>query len=191
MGPAPTLARAVRCPPMRRPARWLSTLCSVASLLLCVAVVVLWVRSGWVEYRGAFTAGSEHARPTTLGTGAARRGLVFLFIRGPSGWERGFDGSTSTSDPSAYDDFADADRKASVAGFRFYEYADSATAVSVVNIPYWFATLVTSAAPALWVWGGSKGRRRHPGHCPACGYDLRASPGRCPECGTSSGKVEP
>ena len=27
-------------------------------------------------------------------------------------------------------------------------------------------------------------RRRLPGLCPACGYDLRATPGRCPECGT-------
>ena len=35
----------VSCPPMRRLARRLFTLCSAVSLLLCVAVCVLWVRS--------------------------------------------------------------------------------------------------------------------------------------------------
>src|SRR5688500_8010138 len=37
----------LRCRPMRRLARRLFTLCSAVSLLLCVAVGVLWVWSHW------------------------------------------------------------------------------------------------------------------------------------------------
>src|SRR5688500_13777529 len=43
--PAPLLT-AVRCSPMRRLARHLFTLCAAVSLLLCVAVLVAWARSG-------------------------------------------------------------------------------------------------------------------------------------------------
>jgi len=54
-----------------------------------------------------------------------------------------------------------------------------------IALPCWFLLLLTSIAPfrQLWRWRKNKNRRR-PGHCAACGYDLRATPGRCPECGT-------
>lgn len=52
-----------------------------------------------------------------------------------------------------------------------------------VVIPLW-APLMLVGLPTLWMlW--SRRRRRPPGHCVACGYDLTGNvSGRCPECGT-------
>jgi hypothetical protein len=52
----------------------------------------------------------------------------------------------------------------------------------VIGVPYWLPMLV-SAIPAYGFTRHYR-RRRRPGLCPSCGYDLRATPGRCPECGT-------
>ena len=51
-------------------------------------------------------------------------------------------------------------------------------------LPYWLAFLLTLAYP-LGCLGRAWCHRRSikPGHCPNCGYDLRATPDRCPECG--------
>jgi hypothetical protein len=43
------------------------------------------------------------------------------------------------------------------------------------------AVLPSSSVGRFWVKRRRCGRRD--GHCPACGYDLRATPDRCPECG--------
>ena len=52
-----------------------------------------------------------------------------------------------------------------------------------IHFPIWVAALAFALLPAGRMY--SRLRRPHaPGHCPACGYDLRAAPGRCPECGT-------
>ena len=56
-----------------------------------------------------------------------------------------------------------------------------------VRVPYWLPAVLTAVPPSLLVLR----RRRHRNQardklCPHCGYDFRATPGRCPECGTAA-----
>ena len=55
-----------------------------------------------------------------------------------------------------------------------------------VLVPTWLAVSV-GVLPLVAVVVGRvrRGSRVEQGHCPACGYDLRATPGRCPECGAA------
>jgi hypothetical protein len=53
-----------------------------------------------------------------------------------------------------------------------------------IAFPLWLPTVAFAILPCLWLRRSF--RRRRPGHCPSCGYDLRASAGRCPECGTAA-----
>jgi hypothetical protein len=59
--------------------------------------------------------------------------------------------------------------------------------ILALRIPYWLVGLLC-APGALWSFVAipkfvvARIRLRY-GHCPACGYDLRATPDRCPECG--------
>jgi hypothetical protein len=65
-------------------------------------------------------------------------------------------------------------------GFAGFTYGRG-TLGSWAGVPVWFVTLVL-AGIGLSSWRLAR-RRRAPGLCRACGYDLRATPGRCPECG--------
>ena len=56
-----------------------------------------------------------------------------------------------------------------------------------ITVPYWLLLLFCTPAPAHWLYHRLRPRAADlPGHCPTCGYDLRAhKPGdKCPECGT-------
>ena len=56
--------------------------------------------------------------------------------------------------------------------------------VAGVAAPWWAVVAATAALPAARLARRvRRGRRAGPGHCVACGYDLRATPDRCPECG--------
>jgi hypothetical protein len=52
-------------------------------------------------------------------------------------------------------------------------------------VPYWAILPPLAAPPIVRAYRLLRRRRRvRAGHCPSCGYDLRATPDRCPECGT-------
>ena len=57
---------------------------------------------------------------------------------------------------------------------------------AVIEFPYWFLALLTSA-PLVRKVKIRRPRRANEGAsvCPSCAYDLRASPERCPECGAA------
>jgi hypothetical protein len=58
-----------------------------------------------------------------------------------------------------------------------------------VIAPLW-SIMVASLLCGFYFWRRAS-RIPPPGHCPKCGYDLRATPDRCPECGTECSTIPP
>ena len=138
--------------------RRLLNVLTLLSLLLCVAVVALWVRSYWVS------DGYEFVRKGVRWEAVSEKGTLWLS-----------DLPQKRIDPSHPSRMAKARLKP--------EHYDMPHALAVASLAVAPAVWLTLAASAR-----SRHRRRVDQNlCPRCAYDLRATPDRCPECGAAAG----
>lgn len=162
---------------MRKFADLLFKLCAAISLLVCVAVCVLWVRSYWVGDGCVWkpAAGDDRYYSTALALGRWR-----------------FDaGHWRTHEADFYRDISDPDyieADAGALGFALEFLHDDTPAGHLrLVFPMWAPAVVSGILPAMacivYAHRRRANVRRAAGLCPACGYDLRATPGLCPECG--------
>jgi hypothetical protein len=175
---------------MRPLPRILPNAATAASLALCVATAVLWVRSywrtdqsywdrgpdlayglrsakGWVTWRREVGPRRVLGVPTTRPGADFGAGLNELWRRGAFGLR---------ADESELTLWVDGTVNARGAK------------TLAVRVAYGWPMALTSvpalAYLAFRLRARTRCRRIADGLCPACGYDLRATPGRCPECGT-------
>jgi 4-amino-4-deoxy-L-arabinose transferase-like glycosyltransferase len=189
--------------------RRLLNLLTALSLLLCVAVVVVWVRStsgremiGWrTRYVG------ESAMHQTFRGLIWSRGDVVVAVNNYGHLDRRSGSPMPRSDwqgtqfyhrraePDSLRVRSD-DALLNWNGFcvDFTRIARNGAAVGSgeVGAPAWFLAAVTLAGPALWtakrLWRAKRlWSRRRRGLCPSCAYDLTGNvSGVCPECGSTA-----
>jgi hypothetical protein len=178
---------------MRRLVRWVFNCLAAASLLLCLATAVLWVRSYWV--RDDFDAVRPAVPDYEYNLALIRYGCSVTSNEGF------FYGWIGCSDPPR-------DQPAPPWNFRLSQMAadspellprfEFATGRETSEghafnmwhwlVPTWSLVLAFAVLPTIVAFRQIRAvrrrrRRSRLGLCPACGYDLRATPDRCPECG--------
>jgi hypothetical protein len=189
--------------------RWLRILLNVGtlvSLLLCVAILTLWVRSYWsietLKWELPRGDGSRSAERRMVSSVQGKMIAASILERTS---ERFAPLNPSPGKPvrltrRVADAAAIAEEQFHISpreldGFRLMQFgwlhrdyprADGGLeAYRALVLPYWMILTIFGALPLTRVAKllGRVRRRRGSGHCPTCNYDLRATPDRCPECG--------
>jgi hypothetical protein len=196
--------------PMRRLARHVFTILSAVSLLLCVAVVVLWERShSEILSLRRLTVTSPGARPnwdsTEVSAAWGQLRLERAVTRKDAAPQMT---STTVTDTGGWtlkrQPVLPGWQKPPVGMGTFWNRLGFARTqfngmISVNGVtPAGYSQVTRTYEMPLWLVGALAGvwpvivvavarlrrsRRVGFGYCAACGYDLRASPDRCPECG--------
>jgi hypothetical protein len=174
-------------------------LATCVSLLLCLAMLALWVRSHWVYDQ---VTRSQIVPPgrvfTTLRSLPGRLMWDRLYLtypkRPPPEWARPWPTarwSWDTSDAIGHSPILEGwgSRWELVRQpYRGQDHGEGGW-YQVLMLPHWSLAVATAVLPVWWLVGRLRRRRFGEGCCQKCGYDLRATPGRCPECGSTPAEV--
>lgn len=168
----------------------LFTILSAVSLLLCITVGTLWVRSHWVaDFISHRTVHRERPGFSEVGVESVWGSVHLTSLNSPA--------TLPPSEPVGLiygtEEFQRVgvlrDTGARKWGFGYDDKANGSGMVYwTVWLPHWLIVLSTAALPVAWALSQAKAtkmrRRLKQGLCLNCGYDLRGTPERCPECGT-------
>jgi hypothetical protein len=155
----------------------------VLSLILCLAMVGLWVRSYWrADILQFVSAGDVRIDLGSEG------GHLFAFYGRISDGTRHEDGWHHLVRP-----VTPGRRETWILGTEVHALIVTTTSMKGRSsyVRTWLPALLFALAPAWWVVGPwrRQSKRRKLGLCLKCGYDLRATPARCPECGREAATV--
>ncbi|MCE9589103.1 MAG: hypothetical protein K8S99_01100 [Planctomycetes bacterium] len=166
---------------------------AIASLLVAVLMMTLWVRSYWVVDALWYGEQSVGMGSDKIGIASETGRMMFVVQRDHSGmvvpnnrvhyaaWVCGWPhlGDSMTRGMSFRKVYWDCIGFHFVDDFRSYNQR-----TLYFGAPHWFVAILSLLPAFIWFWAKHR-RRRGPGLCNSCGYDLRASTGNCPECGAA------
>jgi hypothetical protein len=175
--------------------RVLSNLSTTVSLLLCGALVVLWLRSFWgrdaIEFQHSgvrWEVASEFGR---LRVGNAPQLRLDLDALANLNQQLAQDGRRRQQNPrdAAWLDLRQylAEQQRIMRRVKTWVPGPGPLPqlqLRQFELSHWPFIVAAAVLPAAWWIARARRRRRVAcGLCVECGYDLRASPDRCPECG--------
>jgi hypothetical protein len=187
----PTTKNAIQFPLMRRK---LFTLVAAISLVLCVLMSILWVRSVFAGAVVEFNVGQRQILVESVGGLLSAR---CVRIYEGLARERDKPRRLFESQPrSAFNtNYTNGNPWTHLGFWRLREQGDwrgTTATYTWISIPFWFLALVTAPA-GVWLCQQKYREFFRPtraGCCRKCGYDLRATPDRCPECGRVAATIE-
>lgn len=169
--------------------RWLFHIFSLGSFLLCLATVVMWVRS--YAFGGGFIYPHYYNHPkvagwviesddgkVSFGEGSARPDWIDVVDQRYFDLNHGFDWDLDRFD------FV-------MPGIWTESFSDFASDFWCIAVSYYWLVVIFAGLPILWCFSFYRRtlrprRRVKRNQCIGCGYNLQGSSGKCPECGMAS-----